>query len=54
MDKNLEIEFVNLLEQHQNILHKICRLYASDMDTHKDLFQEMVIQLWHAYPRFKG
>ncbi|MBL1409602.1 RNA polymerase sigma factor [Sphingobacterium faecale] len=54
MNKNKEIEFVGLLEQHQNVLHKICKLYASDLDTHKDLFQEMVIQLWRSYPTFKG
>ncbi|GHE28416.1 RNA polymerase sigma factor [Sphingobacterium griseoflavum] len=54
MTKNLEIDFVNLLENNQNILHKICRLYAEDLEAHKDLFQEMVIQLWHSYPKFKG
>lgn len=54
MNKELEIEFVTLLEQHQNILHKICKLYTVDMDSHNDLFQEMVIQLWRAYPSFKG
>lgn len=42
------------MEQHQNILHKICRLYTNDLDAHKDLFQEMVIQIWKAYPTFKG
>ncbi len=54
MSKHLEIDFVNLLEENQNILHKICRLYAEDLEAHKDLFQEMVIQLWHSYPKFKG
>lgn len=54
MNQNTEIYFVNLLEEHQNILHKICKLYTSDIDAHKDLFQEMVIQLWKAYPSFKG
>jgi len=54
MNQNTEIYFVNLLEENQNILHKICRLYTSDLDSHKDLFQEMVIQLWKAYPKFKG
>gem|GEM_PF-959604 len=43
MSTHLEIEFIDLLEEHQNILHKICKLYASDTETHKDLFQEMVI-----------
>lgn len=54
MNKETEIEFVKLLEANQNILHKICRLYAFDPETHKDLFQEMVIQLWGSYPKFKG
>ena len=54
MNKSTEIVFVNLLEENQNILHKICKLYTSDLDSHKDLFQEMVIQLWKAYPSFKG
>lgn len=54
MNKNNEIEFARLLEQHQNILHKICKLYTYDIDSHKDLFQEMVIQIWKAYPNFKG
>jgi len=54
MNHNTELYFVNLLEENQNILHKICRLYTSDLDSHKDLFQEMVIQLWKAYPKFKG
>ncbi|TDS14647.1 RNA polymerase sigma factor [Sphingobacterium paludis] len=54
MINNLETEFVDLLEEYQNILHKICKLYAEDLEAHKDLFQEMVIQLWHSYPKFKG
>ncbi|MFD2743068.1 MULTISPECIES: RNA polymerase sigma factor [Sphingobacterium] len=54
MNPELEQQFVLLLEENQNILHKICKLYAADRDAHKDLFQEMVIQLWKAYPKFKG
>ncbi|MFD2598137.1 RNA polymerase sigma factor [Sphingobacterium corticis] len=54
MNPEFEQQFVYLLEEHQNILHKICKLYTADADAHKDLFQEMVIQLWKAYPSFKG
>lgn len=54
MNPELEQQFVDLLENHQNILHKICKLYTADMEAHKDLFQEMVIQLWKAYPTFNG
>ena len=54
MNQTLEHEFVNLLEDNQNILHKICKLYTGDLASHQDLFQEMVIQLWKSYPKFRG
>lgn len=54
MSENLEQSFVAQLKQNQNIIHKICRLYTSGEDAHKDLFQEITIQLWKAYPKFRG
>lgn len=54
MKKELEHEFVTNLEKHQNIVHKICRIYTNDQETHNDLFQEVTIQLWKAYPKFRG
>jgi len=54
LTKELEHSFVNQLEQNQNIVHKICRLYTNNRDAHNDLFQEITIQLWRAYPKFRG
>ena len=54
MNKKLEHEFVSNLEKHQNIVHKICRMYTNDQESHNDLFQEITIQLWNAYPKFRG
>ncbi|UZH55936.1 sigma-70 family RNA polymerase sigma factor [Salinimicrobium tongyeongense] len=54
MKKELEHEFVSNLEKHQNIVHKICRMYTNDQESHNDLFQEITIQLWNAYPKFRG
>ena len=54
MNKELEHKFVTELETHQNIVHKVCSLYTSDQDAHNDLFQEITIQLWKAYPKFRG
>ncbi|WGD35018.1 MULTISPECIES: RNA polymerase sigma factor [Olleya] len=54
MSKPLEQNFVELLEQHQNIVHKVCRLYTNNYDAHNDLFQEITIQLWKAFPKFRG
>lgn len=54
MTKELEHSFVTELENNQNIVHKVCTLYTNDQDSHKDLFQEITIQLWQAYPKFRG
>lgn len=54
MNRELEHLFVTELEQNQNIVHKVCRLYTNDSDSHNDLFQEITIQLWKAYPKFRG
>lgn len=54
MNKELEHKFVTELETNQNIVHKVCSLYTSNKDAHKDLFQEITIQLWKAYPKFRG
>ncbi|MBW2938246.1 RNA polymerase sigma factor [Aureisphaera sp. CAU 1614] len=54
MTEELEHSFVAQLEENQNIVHKICRLYTNDKDSHNDLFQEITIQLWKAFPKFRG
>lgn len=54
MSETLEQSFVKQLKENQNIVHKICRLYTTDSDAHNDLFQEITIQLWKAFPKFRG
>ncbi|MDP5061217.1 RNA polymerase sigma factor [Maribacter sp. IgM3_T14_3] len=54
MNKELEHKFVTELQDNQNIVHKVCTLYTNDRDSHNDLFQEITIQLWKAYPKFRG
>ena len=46
--------FLELVEQNQDIVHKICGLYAVNMEQRKDLSQEIVCQLWKSYKSFRG
>ncbi|KAA9357322.1 RNA polymerase sigma factor [Larkinella humicola] len=50
----MEKEFVSLLNRYPGILYKVCSLYCRDRDDRNDLFQEIVLQLWKAYPTFKN
>ena len=36
------------------MLFKVCNLYCQHAFERQDLFQEIVIQLWKAYPSFRG
>jgi RNA polymerase sigma factor (sigma-70 family) len=54
LQKDLEIKFLLDFETNQNIAHKICKIYTTSREAHKDLFQEITIQVWKNYPKFRG
>jgi len=54
VQNQLEKNFLNDFEQNQNIVHKICRIYTTNQDEHNDLFQEITIQVWKNYSKFRG
>ncbi|NBC66170.1 MAG: sigma-70 family RNA polymerase sigma factor [Bacteroidetes bacterium] len=39
---------------HQAIIHKVCGMYCDNEEDKKDLFQEILINLWKSYPSFRG
>ena len=49
-----EKQFEKHLRENELLIYKVCRLYAYSEADRQDLFQEIVIQLWKAYPKFKG
>lgn len=42
------------MEQHRQIIYKVCFMYASDNENISDLYQEVTLNLWKAFPRFRG
>lgn len=50
----LEIEFSRRVKESQGIIHKVSRMYCDNDEHRKDLFQEILIQLWKSYPSFRG
>jgi len=49
-----EKQFEKDIRENELLIHKVCRMYAYTNDDRKDFFQEIVIQLWKAYPKFNG
>ena len=50
----MEKDFVEMLNTHRGIIYKVCNLYCYDDEAKKDLFQEIVLQLWKAFPSFRN
>jgi len=44
--------FILLIQTHERIIHKVCSVYAGQEEDHKDLFQDIVLQAWKAFPKF--
>jgi RNA polymerase sigma-70 factor (ECF subfamily) len=49
-----EKQFEIHIKENELLIYKVCRMYAYTTADREDLFQEIVIQLWNAYPKFKG
>ena len=52
--ETLDKDFVALVSNHQKLIHKVCNVYCYTTDDRKDLFQDIVLQLWRSYPSYKG
>lgn len=46
--------FLNAIERNKDRLFRICRTYAIDTDDSKDLYQEVVLNIWKSFNSFKG
>jgi RNA polymerase sigma factor (sigma-70 family) len=54
IDKKLTDEFLELVEENKKLIYKVSHMYCDKTIDKKDLFQEIVANLWKAYPNFKG
>ncbi len=49
----MEAAFLQLVQEHAGILHKVCNLYCPNRSDRQDLLQEMLLQLWKAFPGYR-
>jgi RNA polymerase sigma factor (sigma-70 family) len=48
-----EKEFLENIRSNQGIIYKLVSLYAADEEEKKDLYQEVLLQTWKAWPSFR-
>ena len=47
-----EKEFIKMVSENQAIINKVCFGYTNNLEDRNDLRQEIIIQIWKAYPNF--
>jgi RNA polymerase sigma factor (sigma-70 family) len=52
--KASETAFLDQIRSNQGIIYKLVGLYASNAEEKKDLYQEVLLQTWKAWPSFRG
>lgn len=48
-----EKEFIELIRRNERIIYKVCSFYTSDDLPLADLYQETIVNLWTAYPKYR-
>ncbi|MDH8702735.1 RNA polymerase sigma-70 factor (ECF subfamily) [Dysgonomonadaceae bacterium PH5-43] len=54
VDEKITNEFLILIEDNKKLIYKVSHIYCESKMEKEDLFQEIIANLWKAYPNFKG
>lgn len=54
MKSRSKVEFLKIIEEHGRIINSLCSLYFRTIEDQKDMRQDVVLQLWKAFPSFRA
>ena len=49
----MEAEFLDMLREYNRIIYRVASFYADENNTLDDLYQDVVLNLWKAFPNFR-
>lgn len=49
-----EVKFRKIIEENEQRISSICRYYSSNDEDHKDMYQEVLINIWKSLDSFRG
>jgi RNA polymerase sigma-70 factor (ECF subfamily) len=53
-DSNVEKAFIELIQENERLIYKVCSIYVSDEFPIADLYQEVIYNLWKSFPKFRN
>lgn len=48
----MQAHFTAIVNEHKGLIYKVAGAYCADAEDRKDLVQEILLQLWRAFPRY--
>ena len=54
VNHNTEKEFLTTIKMYERVIYKVCYLYTSPNASLNDLYQEVVLNIWTAFPKFRN
>ena len=52
--QKIEAEFLGMLREYNRIIYKVTSFYTDENNTLDDLYQDVVLNLWKAFPNFRN
>lgn len=49
----IEQEFLSVIREYERVIYKVCYLYTNPNAPLNDLYQDVILNLWKAYPKFR-
>ena len=50
----LELDFAQVVREHKGTIYTVCYMFSKDEDEAADLFQDILINLWKGFSKFRG
>lgn len=51
--KSLEIDFARIVREHRGTIYTVCYMFSKDEDEVADLFQDILVNLWKGFEKFR-
>ena len=50
----IELEFTKLVREYRKTIYTVCYFFSDNPDDVEDLFQEVLVNLWKGFAKFRG
>ena len=51
---SLELDFARAVREHKSTIYTVCYMFSKDEDEVADLFQDILVNLWKGFAKFRG